>query len=86
MKLRVEILSKAIHSEPYNTTNGWGFAGSFGTRYVFSNGVELYVGKYQYRHAGTEPYFSVYDAEGRKLFSGTSLTEFYLNKISGLIN
>ena len=56
LKAWVKEHSKALYSQRYNTCNGWGFGGSFGTEYRLSDGKTFVrLGTASYRHAGTEP-------------------------------
>lgn len=42
--------------EPYNSTNGWGFGGSIGHKYLFPEVPDLYclIAKTSHRHGGTD--------------------------------
>ena len=39
-----------ISTESINTNNGWGFGGKSGTLTKYDNGLEVFSGKYHYRH------------------------------------
>lgn len=73
--------SKAVSKAEYNSTNGWGFGGRAGTVYTFANGLQLFIGKFYYRHAPATESICLWDATGRG-YSGSE--QDFINEINNL--
>jgi hypothetical protein len=74
MKIDVQIerLIKRLGIKPalYNTNNAWGFGGSSGKEWSFSNGWKYRAGRASTRHQGTFPCEYALNSQGQKFFGG----------------
>ena len=67
-----ELLDQAVDTELYNTNNAWGFGGSYGKKYFFSNGMMLKIGTACYRHLPSHGIWTLYDNKGNRLIMGNA--------------
>ena len=49
----------------FNSNNGWGFGGAYGTQYQFGKGIVMKIGTACYRHTGTSPFITVWQGDER---------------------
>jgi hypothetical protein len=79
-----ELISLALSSKTFNTNNGWGFGGGYGTEYTLKNNVVIRTGKACYRHAPPSAFIAIY-FEGKRIIDTSKLSTEQIEKVKELI-